>query len=151
MEKRALLSLDKYVPFHFHPYTAFDVAVKSANDPQKMMYLCISREYARRKGFKIIPKHPLSLDEFECYDYDRGFNMIDWQTLTKKGETTTYAKEVKMAECVSPRTIGINEFICLYVPNLEIKKRVNEVLLSVRNRIDYLPYINIQEEWFAKA
>lgn len=28
IDKRELLGLDKYTPFHFHPYTAFDYAVK---------------------------------------------------------------------------------------------------------------------------
>ena len=28
--KREELGLDKYVPFHFHPYSAFDVAVKKS-------------------------------------------------------------------------------------------------------------------------
>lgn len=28
IRKREVLGLDGYIPFHFHPYSAFDVAVK---------------------------------------------------------------------------------------------------------------------------
>lgn len=32
--KRQELGLSEYIPFHFHPYTAFDVAVKNQRKPR---------------------------------------------------------------------------------------------------------------------
>lgn len=31
IRKREVLGLDEYIPFHFHPYSAFDVAVKKTH------------------------------------------------------------------------------------------------------------------------
>lgn len=49
-----------------------------------MMYICISRELARRNNFKILPKHPLSLENCQLYDYEEGFKRIDWDTMAKE-------------------------------------------------------------------
>lgn len=74
--KRERLGLDEYIPFHFHPYTAFDLAVKKQHANDEMMYICISRELARRNNFKVLPKHPLSLENCQLYDYEEGFKRI---------------------------------------------------------------------------
>ena len=52
---------------------------------EKMIYICIQRELARENNFKILPKHPLSLASYQLYDYDEGFNLIDWEIMTKVG------------------------------------------------------------------
>lgn len=39
IDKRTELGLDGYTPFHFHPYSAFDVAVKSMHDVRQMIYI----------------------------------------------------------------------------------------------------------------
>ena len=39
ISKRTELGLDLYTPFHFHPYSAFDVAVKHTYQGQDMIYL----------------------------------------------------------------------------------------------------------------
>ena len=41
--KRERLGLDEYIPFHFHPYTAFDLAVKKQHANDEMMYICIRK------------------------------------------------------------------------------------------------------------
>ena len=96
--KRQELGLSEYIPFHFHPYTAFDVAVKNQHMGEEMIYICIQRELARENNFKILPKHPLSLTSYQLYDYDEGFNLIDWEIMTKVGLTDDHAKRIKMAE-----------------------------------------------------
>ncbi|WP_300380854.1 DarT ssDNA thymidine ADP-ribosyltransferase family protein, partial [Clostridium sp.] len=60
--KRTKLGLDEYTPFHFHPYSAFDTSVKS-NYEDEFIYICIKRGYARNNNFKILTKHPLSIEE----------------------------------------------------------------------------------------
>jgi hypothetical protein len=81
ISKRTELGLDIYTPFHFHPYSSFDVAVKSTYSNEEFIYICITREDAKHNKFKILPKHPLTIDECILMDYDEGFNAIDWDTM----------------------------------------------------------------------
>lgn len=46
ISKRKELGLDRYTPFHFHPYSAFDVAVKNTYLTEKFVYICIRRALA---------------------------------------------------------------------------------------------------------
>lgn len=144
--KRQELGLDIYTPFHFHPYSAFDVAVKHSYSDD-MIYLCIDREVARRNKFKILPKHPLSQHECILYDYDEGFSLIDWDTMMETNRTDDYAKQVKMAECLTEKRIPIQAFMCMYVPSQNVKNKVIEIL--ERNNVNFpLPYINVMDVWF---
>lgn len=52
ISKRQELGLDIYTPFHFHPYSAFDVAVKHTYQNEDMIYLCISRKKHSVKTIK---------------------------------------------------------------------------------------------------
>ena len=86
-----------------------------------MIYLCISRKKAQCDKYKILPKHPLSESECQLYYYDEGFEKIDWETLQEKNRSDSYAKQVKMAECLTDKTISIDEFYYIYVKS-EIQK-----------------------------
>ena len=149
ISKRTELCLDAYIPFHFHPYSAFDVAVKNTYDAQRMMYMCITRSLARRSGFKILPKHPLSLEECFLYDYDEGFDLIDWDTMTTKNLHTDYAKEVKMAECLTDLRIPIEWFSQLYVPSQEVKDELVAIMYAEDVPEEDKPNINILPIWFS--
>lgn len=63
ISKREELELDKYTPFHFHPYSAFDVAVKNTYSTDRFVYICIKRALAEFNNFKILIRHPLSQQE----------------------------------------------------------------------------------------
>lgn len=52
ISKRQELGLDIYTPFHFHPYSAFDVAVKHTYQNEDMIYMCISRKKQNGKIIK---------------------------------------------------------------------------------------------------
>ena len=81
ISKRTELGLDEYTPFHFHPYSSFDVAVKSTYSDEEFIYICITRGLAKDNNFKILPRHPLNNEEnYQLYDYDEGFEAIDWDT-----------------------------------------------------------------------
>lgn len=148
ISKRTELGLDNYTPFHFHPYSAFDVAVKNTYDAQRLMYMCVNRTLARQRGFKILPKHPLS--EYECvlYDYDEGFDLIDWDTLTTKNLNTEYAKEVKMAECLTNERIPISWFSQLYVPSQDVYNEVCAIMDDYEISPYDRPGVNILPIWF---
>lgn len=146
--KRQELGLSEYIPFHFHPYTAFDVAVKNQHMGEEMIYICIQRELARENNFKILPKHPLSLTSYQLYDYDEGFNLIDWEIMTKVGLTDDHAKRIKMAECLSDRVIPIRAFKCFYVSSESVKIYVESVLHKCGVNFPP-PFVNIMPQWFA--
>lgn len=46
--KRQVLGLSEYIPFHFHPYTAFDVAVKNQHMGEEMIYMYQKRGCKRK-------------------------------------------------------------------------------------------------------
>lgn len=147
IDKRKKLDLDKYTPFHFHPYSSFDVAVKESHSNKNFMYICITREIARANKFKILPMHPLSLNDYQLYEYDEGFAKIDWDTLMEKGRSDDYAKHVKMAECLTDLLIPVKCFAAIYVKNDDLKKFVVEKLQE--KKFDFpLPYVNTQKFWF---
>lgn len=147
ISKRTELGLDGYTPFHFHPYSAFDAAVKHTYDSTKMIYICINRELARYNNFKVLPQHPLSETECVLYDYDEGISMIDWDTLMEVGRQDNYAREVKMAECLTDLIVPARCFKCIFVPSQEIKEEV-EYIMNKRG-IDFPPpYVNVQSKMF---
>lgn len=147
ISKRQVYGLDQYTPFHFHPYSAFDVAVKSRYNAQEMVYLCIGRELAIANDFKILPKHPLSQSECVLYDYREGFEQIDWDVLMEANRVDNYAKEVKMAECLTDKIIPINYIEVIFVPSEEVKEIVLNMLQ--KNGINTsTPYVYVQSVWF---
>lgn len=146
IDKRTQLGLDIYTPFHFHPYSSFDVAVKSKYSDEEFIYICITRENARFNQFKVLPKHPLSIDECTLLDYDDGFNQIDWEVMVQRGLTDDYAKQVKMAECLTEKRVPANLFKSIAVKNAETKQKVED-MLRANNINGNPPYVNIQR-WF---
>ena len=147
ISERETLGLDTYVPFHFHPYSAFDVAVKRGRSDRKLVYITIMRELARFAGFKILPKHPLSQNECILYDYDEGFALIDWDTLERIGTDDAYSKNVKMAECLSDRPVPVKFIHCVYVPDDGTRQFV-EQLFCDNGFAGQHPYVNVMEVFF---
>lgn len=145
--KRERLGLDEYIPFHFHPYTAFDLAVKKQHANDEMMYICIRRELARRNNFKVLPKHPLSLEDCQLYDYEEGFKRIDWDTMAKVGLTDPDSKQTKMAECLSAKVIPVDCFQCFYVPSEQSKEFAENTLRAYGIKFPS-PFVNVMPQWF---
>ena len=145
--KRERLGLDEYIPFHFHPYTAFDLAVKKQHANNEMMYICIRRELARRNNFKDLPKHPLSLEDCQLYDYEEGFKRIDWDTMAKVGLTDPDSKQTKMAECLSAKVIPVDCFQCFYVPSEQSKEFAENTLRAYGIKFPP-PFVNVMPQWF---
>ena len=101
---------------------------------------------AKQNGFKILPKHPLSISECTLYEYDEGFNKIDWEAMQTLGNEDEYVKHVKMAECVTELKILVKGFSQICVKDEETKKFVESLLK--KNDIDFPPpFVNIQK-WF---
>lgn len=147
LDKREQFGLDGYVPFHFHPYSAFDVAVKKSNPETKFVYITIRRELAEMAEFKVLAKHPLSQEDCILYDYNEGIEQIDWDTLEQTGETDSYSRNVKMAECLSPKVIPASLIQCVYVPD-EWTKEYVEQLFWDKGICEQPPYVSVMEKFF---
>lgn len=146
IDKRSVLNLDRYVPFHFHPYSSYDVAVKNSHH-EEFIYICIYRTYARRMGFLVLPMHPLSVtDHFELLPYDEGIKQIDWDAMEQSATLSPYHKSVHMAECLTDQPVPVNGFFAIYVRNEDVQKIVQEKLKSVFP--PYRPHVNVQRKWF---
>ena len=118
LESRQLNHLDDYVLFHFYPNTAFDNAVRYKYGAENFVYITVYRTYAEENRFQIVPRHPLN-GEFELCDYNEGMNRIDWETMEQKMNDIEpanqgYAKEVKMAECISSEPVLPQNFAYIY-------------------------------------
>ncbi len=144
ISKRTELGLDDYIPFHFHPYSSFDVAVKTTYLDEEFVYICITRQIAKDYNFKVLPKHPLSIDECMLLEYDEGIATIDWDIMHTIGTDDDYAKNVKMAECLTDLIIPAEAFQSICVRNDDIKKIVEEKLKSY-NIISKPPYVDVRQ------
>ena len=72
---------------------------------------------------------------------------IDWETLMEVGRNDNYAKEVKMAECLTDLIVPPQCFKCIYVPSEEVRQIVEEKL--EKYDIDFPPpYVNVMKQWF---
>ncbi len=147
INKRKELGLDQYIPFHFHPYSAFDNAVKNTYEKEKFVYICIKRAFAEYNNFKILVSHPLSKEDCILYDYKEGIERIDWDTMKTKGRNDSYAKNVKMAECITKKRIPAELFQCVYVPDSDTKKYITD-LFQNKGITEHPPYTDIQPKWF---
>lgn len=104
------------------------MAVKNTYNNENFIYICLLRKVARNNGFKILPRHPLNMDECILMDYDEGFQAIDWDIMQEKGLDDDNAKQIKMAECLTDLIVPVNCFQCIYVKNEEIKEIVEKKL-----------------------
>ncbi len=147
ISKREELGLDGYVPFHFHPYSAFDVAVKNSKADTKFVYVTIRRELAEVAGYKVLIKHPLSQDECVLYDYAEGITKIDWDTMEKPGTNDTYSKCVKMAECLSDKPLPAPLIQCVYVKDDWTREYVEQLFWDAGIK-EHPPYVSVMREFF---
>lgn len=144
MSKRKEFGLDRYVPFHFHPYSSFDVAVKNAHSGE-FIYICITRALASANDFLILPKHPLSIQEVKLYSYDEGIEKIDWDAMESSSTESDYIKNVRMAECLTDKIIPVGCFQSIAVRNKAVKKNVEDMLKAVKGSkpfVDIQPWLN---------
>lgn len=149
--KRNCYGLDRYIPFHFNPYSSFDVAVKNSHH-EEFIYICIYRQYAKNNGFYILPRHPLSsTNGFELFEYNQGMEQIDWEAMEISSTTSPYHKSVHMAECLTDKVIPFESFQQVAVRNEGIKQLVVNKILDLFPGHPYGPYINVHSTWFPNS
>lgn len=129
-------NLGDYIPFHFHPYSNFDYSIRYNNKDKTFIYLCITRNYAKENNFKILPQHPLSREsEYIIYNYEEGITIIDWDIMSKTKDELNKMRfdlnienQIKMAECLSPKSIKINNISHIVVKDYCDKQKVENIL-----------------------
>lgn len=83
------------------------------------------------------------------YDYDKGFEVIDWDSMAIEGNSDPYVKQVKMAECLTDQTISIDDISYIYVSCEEAEQYVHKMLNSFN--VNSRRHINIQPIWFNRG
>ena len=150
IEKRNTLNIADCVPFHFHTYTDFDVCVQRSHD-KIFIYLAIYKNIARDKKFLIIPKHPLSCEANEIFDYDMGVKRINWDIMELTKQQDGYNSRIRMAECLSNHCdLSISDINIIFVPNSEVGHSVSNIL--IRHNITCVdlkitPCLFVHKEW----
>ncbi|AZZ92434.1 DUF4433 domain-containing protein [Hahella sp. KA22] len=130
IRSRAEQSLDSYVPFHFFSRTPFDYAAQRGNIDVPFILIAVRRSHAKARSWKIIPRHPLSLNNGEkvvIMEYDQGIEAINWALMESTdhcyGADSDY-KQACMAECLSPTAVSAANFHSIFVKTDEDKSIV---------------------------
>lgn len=140
-------NLNGLVPFHFFAKTPFAGKVLQNNPEQEFIYITVNREMAKSHGFKILTQHPLSLEYCTLFDYDEGFQKIDWDLMQKRDYLDHDCKMVCMAECLSPVVVSHNFFSTIYVRNKDVEQIVRNICQEVlENKWKF--YISVNEDMF---
>jgi ssDNA thymidine ADP-ribosyltransferase, DarT len=124
IRKRQSLVLEGYVPFHWFARNPFDGNVQKTHMGTSFVLVAVQRDLAARSNWKILPRHPLANDEMKLLDYALGFDAIDWETMNQRNYLDSNCKSVCMAECLAPGVVAVSQFFAIYVPTVELERKV---------------------------
>lgn len=85
------------------------------------------------------------MTNFTAYDYEEGFEIMDWETLERRDYTDQYCKNVCMAECISYNKIDASDFFSIVAKD-------NKSMISIKKL--YKKYnkkcvrLNCNPSWF---
>ncbi|UCP12625.1 DUF4433 domain-containing protein [Pseudomonas sp. MM213] len=127
LEGRAQYGLDNHVPFHFFANNPFDGNVQTAHKDEDFFYVCVSRELAKNRGYKILAKHPLAKESPSLFEFADGFQRIDWQRMNTRDYKDQETKLICMAECLSPSTVPNRDFTKLVFRQESHEKQAIEI------------------------
>lgn len=125
--KREGFNLEDYVPFHFFAGTPFAGGVQQCHKDKEFVYITITRDYACKQGFKIIPSHPLHYND-KPLDWREGLEKIDWLRLESRDYHSQEDKNACMAEAISPCPITANNISIIYVKTQKVQAIVQQYL-----------------------
>lgn len=139
--------LNNLIPFHFFGANPFDGAVQKKHCDKKFVFITIQRTYAKSNGFKILVKHPLSLEDCILFDYDKGIDKINWDKMAERDYSDNECKEICMAECLSEKKVDAKDFFAIYVPDEDTQLIVNKLREKVFGSNNYF-HVNVLENIF---
>ena len=144
LKSRQKLKLEDFVPFHFFARNPFDGRVQVDNPKSEFILITVTRDFAIKNSWKIVPKHPLAEDDLELFNYEQGMTAINWDKMDARDYSDNESKSVCMAECLSSKTIEANNFFSIYVKSEESKRIVKESMKEFK-----LPVrINVNNKMF---
>lgn len=146
IQKRQGLVLEGYVPFHWFAGNPFDGIVQKTHKDTPFAPIAVHRELAANSNWKVLPRHPLANDAMELLDYAAGFDAIDWNTMNQRDYRDTNCKSVCMAECLAPGTVAASQFFAIYVPSVELERKVR----TWANRLGVRVGVDVNEYMFLK-
>jgi hypothetical protein len=145
IQRRTQLGLNNYVPFHFFQGNPFDGSVLKAHLNKKFCFIVVKRDLARSKGYKILSKHPLSMD-LRLYDYDEGMNVINWDVVDKRDYLDQECKVACMAECLAFGCVEPEDFFAITVQTNKDKLFVEHLSNSVLRKYNF--FIDVKSYCF---
>lgn len=144
IEKRKVLGILQYVPFHFFEKTAFAGAVYKAHPDVSFCAITIHRDFAKANNFKICTAHPLSDNPTaQVLDYDAGFSAIDWDSLEAHEYGDKRSKNAGMSECLATSPVLPKNFHSIYVASEKMKKYVEDLAQRILRTCSF--YVNINK------
>jgi hypothetical protein len=146
VEKRELFSINDYVPFHFFARNPFDGAVQKANPKEQFIYITVSRSIARSLKFKILPIHPLAMDNLSIYDYDSGMAAMDWDLMEQRDYRKQSCKLACLAECIFKGTLSPDYFFGIVAATSSIKRKIELLSIKIIGRYGF--HVNENPLWF---
>lgn len=117
-------NLSDYVLFHFYAKNPFDYGICHKYDSSNLVILALDRTYAKSNNFKIIPSHPLSNHISKIFNYDEGFDKIEWDILDdieNRDYNNNSIRSACMAECLSKDALPLDTFNYIYVKTEDTK------------------------------
>lgn len=122
LANREAFSLDAMVPFHFFAKNPFDCAVKRRNPDNRLMLLAVTRDYAQKAGWRIIPAHPLAGGvDVNPVLWDIGIDQINWDLIAKREYSDHACRQACMAEALSPQAVPLSACSSIYVASEDDK------------------------------
>ena len=134
IHERNMNGLDHYVPFHFHPRTAFDYKIRYDHPHDSFVFLCMYRDVAQKCNALILPAHPLSDEHPKLYSFDEGIDVIDWDTMDLTHVDFGYNSQIRMAECLIKDKVDIRDICAIYVKNSQEQDYVYQLLTEYNIR-----------------
>jgi hypothetical protein len=146
IEQRKRLSINDYVPFHFFARNPFDGSVQKSHPDEQFVYITVSRTTARTLKFRILPKHPLAMDQLVIYDFDAGIESIDWNLMDRRDYRDRNCKLVCLAECIYKGILTSEYFHSIVAPTSIVRKHIEVLSRKILGR--YNCHINENQLWF---
>jgi hypothetical protein len=129
---RRAYGLEEYVPFHWFAKNPFDGDVQKGRSDEDFVLISVHRTVAESQNWKVLPRHPLANQDFRFYDYQEGFELIDWELMDTRDYHDPDCKSVCMAECLSPGTVGVSDFFKIFVPTEQVGSVVMSEIAELR-------------------
>lgn len=133
---RADHGLDRHVPFHWFSRNPFDGRVQRDRPGEPFVLITVHRSIAKALNWKVLPRHPLAKKNLVIYDYQKGFDRIDWALMETRDYHNPECKSVCMAECLSPGAVNTSNFFRIYAPTEQIKREATKEIDRHRLKLD---------------